>query len=66
MEEITCYIRPRRESTTLRTTCENHETYMEQQYTESYRVHQDVPELERRNLQLRAVSDRVTNEYEDD
>eukprot|EP00971_Amphidinium_carterae_P017864 352049-Amphidinium_carterae.1 len=39
---------------------------MEQQYAESYRVHQDVSELERRDLQLRAVSYRTTIEYEDD
>eukprot|EP00971_Amphidinium_carterae_P206468 4097055-Amphidinium_carterae.1 len=36
MEEITCYIRPRRESTTLSTTCKDHEkTYMEQQTVNS-------------------------------
>eukprot|EP00971_Amphidinium_carterae_P149402 2962018-Amphidinium_carterae.2 len=70
MEEITCYVRPRRASSTSSTTCENHETYVERQYAESYRIHQDVPVLERRNLrqnlQLLAVSDGITNEYEDD
>eukprot|EP00971_Amphidinium_carterae_P010078 198556-Amphidinium_carterae.1 len=39
---------------------------MEQREPTTQRVHQDVPDVERRDLQLRTVSYRVTTRDEDD
>eukprot|EP00971_Amphidinium_carterae_P241886 4802811-Amphidinium_carterae.1 len=56
METTTLHIRSRRESTEPCTTTKDHATYVEQRESTAERVHQDVPTLERRNLQLRADS----------
>eukprot|EP00971_Amphidinium_carterae_P204006 4048321-Amphidinium_carterae.1 len=59
IEEIKNHLRPRSECTTACNTLKNHETNLEQYYTVTHRIHQDVSELVRKIFNYKQAASEI-------